>query len=210
MHPRQIALLSDKLLWDIIGLFAAMFKLGYAPSAVVFILIRLIPKPLGGVRPIGLFTALLRVFLRALRRTIGEAWASRNIPLAWYGVKGKSSEQAVWSRLAAVRYAKDTGGVAMGERVGKMQKTWSSWSASIDDSAGVATMQLIAVESHRVATEKASLEAIRLSSKAGFIFTFVLGRRLDADFIMVPTLSTVFPIGLNSTPCNALTIKMTL
>jgi hypothetical protein len=44
VYPGQIALLSDSLLWDISTLCAAFLRLSFAPN-VVFIIIRLIPKP---------------------------------------------------------------------------------------------------------------------------------------------------------------------
>ena len=75
----------------------------------MFCVIRLIPKPDGGARPIGLFTSVLRVFMRALRRTIGQRWIERQIPKSWYGVRGRSSEQAAWTRMAIARYAKAIG-----------------------------------------------------------------------------------------------------
>ena len=52
VHPRHIALLSDHILWDIILICTQLFRLGVAPAALSFVLIRLIPKSLGGVRPI--------------------------------------------------------------------------------------------------------------------------------------------------------------
>ena len=70
IHPRQVALLSDEVLWLIIELFTAMIRMGYVPKAAAVILIKLIPKPEAGVRPIGIFSAIIRVCLRALRRTI--------------------------------------------------------------------------------------------------------------------------------------------
>ena len=114
VHPRQVGLLSCSLIWFMIEIILTMIKRGLTTEAVNLILVKLIPKVDGGERPIGLFSGFLRVLLKALRRTIGQTWLQDKIPPHWYGVKGRPSSQAAWTRLIAARYAKATGAVAIG------------------------------------------------------------------------------------------------
>ena len=114
IHPRQIGLLSNSLLWFMIDIFIHMIRRGLTAAAVNLILVKLIPKADGGERPIGLFSAFLRVLMKLLRRTVGQKWLQDKMPAHWYGVKGRPSSQAVWSRLIAARYAKATGAIALG------------------------------------------------------------------------------------------------
>ena len=94
IHPRQLALLSDSLLWFMITIFVCMVRRGLTVDAVNMILVKLIPKTDGGERPIGLFSAFLRVLLRLLRKTLGQQWLQDKIPAHWYGVKGRPTSQA--------------------------------------------------------------------------------------------------------------------
>ena len=68
VHPRQVALLSDGVVLSLIRLYALMLPSRVVAATFAIIIIRLIPKADGGDRPIGLFTAVLRVLHRALRR----------------------------------------------------------------------------------------------------------------------------------------------
>ena len=63
-----------------------MLRRGYAPRAIRCIFIKLIPKPEGGDRPIGVFVAVARVFNRFLRRTYGMHFLAKHVPGHWYGV----------------------------------------------------------------------------------------------------------------------------
>ena len=47
------------------------------------------------------------------RRLYGARWISDHVPPSWYGVKNKPVGQAAWTRMAAVRYAKEMGLSAM-------------------------------------------------------------------------------------------------
>ena len=115
LHPRQVGLFSDAILWDLHSLIVYLIAAGIAPSVLAFVLIKLIPKASGGSRPIGLFTALVRVVMRALRRTIGAKWLLDHVPSNWYGVSSRSSGQAAWSRQVAVQCGHTTGQKAVAE-----------------------------------------------------------------------------------------------
>ena len=53
VHPRQVALLSDSLLWFMIEIFISMVRMGFVPITISLILIKLIPKPEECERPVG-------------------------------------------------------------------------------------------------------------------------------------------------------------
>ena len=105
VHPRQLALLSDALLWKLLAIWLAMLRSGHVPRCVAFVVISLLPKPAGGDRPVGLFASVVRVVDPFLRRTYGARFLRNKIPCHWYGVKGKCTQQAAWTRLTAARMA---------------------------------------------------------------------------------------------------------
>ena len=107
LHPRQISLLDDGVLWDIIRCFQALTAMRTMSAQWAMVVMRLIPKPSSGERSVGLFTSVIRVVMRTLRRSLGASWLSRQNLSIWYGVAGKSVERAVWSRLAAISYARE-------------------------------------------------------------------------------------------------------
>ena len=55
-----------------------------------------IPKDAGGLRFVGLATGVLRVIMRGLRQDYVVEWMATNVPSEWFGVTGRSTEQAVW------------------------------------------------------------------------------------------------------------------
>ena len=111
LHPRQLALLPDSLLWPLINMFMKAIRDRIHPEAVRTVFMKLIGKfaPDGtpqGVRAIGLFTSTARVYLRCIRRNWGADWMKKWVPKNWYGTEGKPTERAVWSHAVAVKYAK--------------------------------------------------------------------------------------------------------
>ena len=80
LHPRQLALLSDRLVWQLVAIWRVMLRLGQVPDVLAFLIIRLIPKPVGGDRPIGLFVAVARVMHRYFRQTYGTRFVAERLP----------------------------------------------------------------------------------------------------------------------------------
>ena len=72
LHPRHLLLLDDKLLWFLIDVFLIILKTRGCPMAWRFLLMRLLPKPSGGERSVGLFTAPISVLMRSVRRSMGS------------------------------------------------------------------------------------------------------------------------------------------
>ena len=109
VHPRQYAILSEELLWAIVNLFIASLRSQHCPKEMVHVVMRLIPKPTGGERAVGIFGSYIRVVLRAVRHSFGAMWMRRSIGHQWFGVEGRSVERAVWTRLTAAGYARARG-----------------------------------------------------------------------------------------------------
>ena len=72
--------------------------------AFMTILMCLIPKPDDGERTIGMLSMPIKLYLRALRRSIGNHWMMATAPPNWYGVRGRSVARAAWSRGVAARH----------------------------------------------------------------------------------------------------------
>jgi hypothetical protein len=71
------------------------------------VLIVLLPKADGGLRPIGLFPTIVRIWMRA-RVTIARVWGSQNALPSIYGGAGMGAQRAAWeaafiAELAALR-----------------------------------------------------------------------------------------------------------
>ena len=64
LHPRQVAFISHQGLIALSWMFYILECLGDFPGHMATLLIRLLPKPQGGVRPIGLYSSLFRVWTR--------------------------------------------------------------------------------------------------------------------------------------------------
>lgn len=64
-RQRHAALLGDELLHVLASIFALMERTAHLPSQQKEVCIFLLAKPTGGTRPIGLFTALHRLWSKA-------------------------------------------------------------------------------------------------------------------------------------------------
>ena len=92
-HPRHFAHLSNDSLHCWVEVMYAAELMGKIPDIFHFLMVVFIPKPLGGVRPIGLFTASLRLWGR-IRRPVARAMGSKQQPrvlLGWPGQSPRSS-----------------------------------------------------------------------------------------------------------------------
>ena len=105
VHPRHFAMLSDELLGAMITLWAAMLALGRVPSVLAMMLIALIPKADGGLRPIGLFPGSLKPMLHWTKSGLGSKWATAHRRPYFFGEQGKSCDACVWIQAAAADFA---------------------------------------------------------------------------------------------------------
>ena len=95
VSPRAITRLTDALIWALCLLLAAIERTGYWPTAVQLVLIVLLPKSDGGLRPIGLFPTLIRVWMKA-RVQINRTWEAANALPSLFGGTGMGAQRAAW------------------------------------------------------------------------------------------------------------------
>ena len=74
LHPRALTLLSDQALEAFIALLIECSEYGHLPDCASFVIAKLIPKPSGGHRAIGLYAAIYRVWGALARRAIEPGW----------------------------------------------------------------------------------------------------------------------------------------
>ena len=109
LHPRHFADISAEAYQALINVWVAMLEHGWVPEPIAMLLVILLPKPDGGLRPIGLFAGLTRVLMHWLRDTIGNEWARSVQRPYWYGARGKTVQRCVWAHAMAAEHAKARG-----------------------------------------------------------------------------------------------------
>ena len=72
MHPRVLTRISKPLLRWVVAVLTCCEKAGLWPEEIALVLIALLPKPDGGLRPIGLLPWLPRLWARARREVVAE------------------------------------------------------------------------------------------------------------------------------------------
>eukprot|EP00972_Heterocapsa_arctica_P037665 5542741-Heterocapsa_arctica.AAC.1 len=86
-----------------------MLAKGWLPKAIAMLLVILLPKPDGGLRPIGLFATITRVLMHWLRNTAGSKWLESISRAYCFGSRGRTIERCTWASSAAAEYAKARG-----------------------------------------------------------------------------------------------------
>ena len=108
IRPREVAMLSDSVL----DRYAAVLNLaensGVWPALVTTNLIHLIPKPAGGMRPIGLMATLVRLYER-IRRPDIQIWRANCGDPGSFMVEGRSAADAVWVQTVRDEAVKELG-----------------------------------------------------------------------------------------------------
>eukprot|EP00973_Karenia_brevis_P084642 11745329-Karenia_brevis.AAC.1 len=72
----------------------------------------LLPKDSGGWRTIGIFTSVVRAFMRWTRRQVTSRWEAKFVRPYWFGQSGKTCQQCTWNLSLAGEYARYTGQAA--------------------------------------------------------------------------------------------------
>ena len=94
-HPMHFSMIDDTSLEVVAKMLTVIECLGHFPRQLSVITFPLIPKPKGGVRPIGLFSGLFRLWSRA-RRPLADRWLADNPrPYRACGAH-RSPETCVW------------------------------------------------------------------------------------------------------------------
>ena len=101
--PRAVARLPNARLDQLAQLLMRCEEVGAWPSVWALVQIVLLEKPDGGRRPIGLFPAVIRLWMRA-RATEVRQWQEDHDHHLFYGAAGRSAVRAAWqSAFAAER-----------------------------------------------------------------------------------------------------------
>ena len=94
-HPQQFSLLSLVGLYALTVLYEAVEGLGLAPRALSFAVVQLLPKPKGGLRPICMCAASVRLWERACRVEL-QCWRAQWGRPYWAFTEGRGVELTVW------------------------------------------------------------------------------------------------------------------
>ena len=95
ISPRALARLSDECLDALAALLFSFEEHGEWGEEIKNVLIVLLAKADGGRRPIGLFPALIRIWMRA-RAEHAREWEDRHQRGYLYGGKGRGAQRAAW------------------------------------------------------------------------------------------------------------------
>ena len=93
--PRALCRLSDRGLSALAHLFAMFERAGRWTAVLNLVLICLLPKTDGGLRPIGLFPTPIRVWMRS-RVLLARMWEAQNALPQVFGGKGMGAQRASW------------------------------------------------------------------------------------------------------------------
>ena len=107
-HPRHFGIMDKRGIDLWINLMLKAEAKGCIPSCFRLLTIVFIPKAGVGVRPIGLFTASLRLWGR-LRSAVAKSWALENDREYFWGGAGRSALRCVWRQALAAEYCQPTG-----------------------------------------------------------------------------------------------------
>ena len=100
MAPRAIQRLPSAGRLQLCRILLAAERLGCWTAACNLVLIVLLPKPDGGLRPIGLFPTLIRIWMRA-RATAARAWEAAHALPSVFGCAGRGAQRAAWAAAFA-------------------------------------------------------------------------------------------------------------
>ena len=95
ISPRALLRLSDDALTSLAVHMTKMETCGEWGEALNLVLIVLLTKSDGGLRPIGLFPTVIRVWMRA-RVAQARAWEAANASKHLYGSTGMGAQRAAW------------------------------------------------------------------------------------------------------------------
>ena len=87
-------------------------NVGLCPSKLATVLMLLLPKSSGGWRTIGIFTSVVRLYMRWTRRHITDLWERTFVRPYWFGQRGSTCQQCTWRLSMVGEYARATGQAA--------------------------------------------------------------------------------------------------
>jgi len=104
IHPRAICRLSKSTLEWLVEVLHHCEATGEWPEAIDVVVIALLPKSDGGLRPIGLMPFLVRLWTRA-RKAVSMKWERENRHPFLYVDKGMGADIAAWKQAARAELA---------------------------------------------------------------------------------------------------------
>ena len=108
IHPRALLRLPDDVLQQWLALFLKCEREGRWPVGVGVVVVVLLPKPDGGLRPIGLIPNAPRIWMR-MRRPEAKRWETKCDRSHLYAGSGRCSTVAAWKQAARGELAAATG-----------------------------------------------------------------------------------------------------
>ncbi len=108
LHPRALLRLGDARLEELIDVLVKAEVDGEWPEEIGTVSIVLLPKPDGGWRPIGLFPAVVRVWMR-LRRDAAQQWEKDHSRDYFYAGQGRGAQVAAWQHAQRAEMASTAG-----------------------------------------------------------------------------------------------------
>jgi len=108
-HPRHFDMTEETGYLTMIFVWKAILRLGLLPSQIRLLIMLLIPKDVGGDRPIGLFPSPIRLLSRWMRGTYGEQWRVANDRSYFYGARSRGATVCSWMVAAMAEYARMIG-----------------------------------------------------------------------------------------------------
>ena len=94
-HGRHFSMLPDEALEALAIIFEASEAIGFVPRSARRIVVALIPKPKGGLRPISIFTSFFRLWSRC-RSEYRRQWCSEHDRAYFANATGNGVEDTVW------------------------------------------------------------------------------------------------------------------
>ena len=113
IHPRALLRLDDQILLALLRILFLCECAGEWPSFTSLVIIALLPKSDGGLRPIGLFPWLPKVWAKA-RRSVALAWECQVTRPYLYAGPGRGADHAAWKQAARAEHASTIRGAAYG------------------------------------------------------------------------------------------------
>ena len=104
IHPRALLRLDDVVLLALLRILFLCECSGQWPCFTSMVIIALLPKPAGGLRPIGLFPWLPKVWAKA-RRNLALEWENRVTRPYLYAGPGRGADHAAWKQAAHAEHA---------------------------------------------------------------------------------------------------------
>jgi hypothetical protein len=108
VHPRALLRLSAPAITALLRIFLLAELVGMWPKNIGCVLVVLIDKSDGGLRPIGLLPTLVRVWSR-VRLVVAQQWQQRNERPYFYAGPARSAVRAAWCQAAQAEAAHAAG-----------------------------------------------------------------------------------------------------